>query len=250
MTEIKHERAAEDRIAADSPERVRRRLLVNRCLGIAFGVVGPLYCLDMSAEMGVRVFGQYTLAAHFLIGTEMVLLLAWLVRPARSPWIAAAFAGAFALGATFAFVVGLLLAPVSVAMLAAGIGFLGLVPLGTAYTFGRVSRDAYDLARAEAGPRRGWAFWSGFVLAVAPMFAGDGSNRMALRIVLQELRSAEPQAIDSAQRTLDAIPWFDDDWLVSSWEAEPDEELRARISELHRRRSGSTIEELMDLRAD
>lgn len=227
-----------------------RRLSVNRMLGFFFGILGPALCLSVNSSMPVGVFGEYQLPAFLLIAIEMVMLIVWLVHPARTPWIAAAFSGAFAVGTCFATLVGIDLFPLSVILILAVFGVLGLIPFATAYTFGRLTTDSWRIAGVEKVPRRWLAVLLGAAIAGGPAAAVEGSQFVAVQVAVELLRAPDSEAMDKAQRVLERVPWLDDSLLVQRWDDESDEARRARISELYRRRAGISIEEMKAARVD
>ncbi|HTF89405.1 MAG TPA: hypothetical protein VK843_13415 [Planctomycetota bacterium] len=225
-----------------------------RVLGVVFGIAGPALCFYVNETMAggppplIAVLGG--LPVYSLVATEIVWMIVWLVRPPTRPLIGALSMGAFLVATCFAATVGLVLFPFSMLALIWVIGLLGLIPFGTAYTFGRLSGAASRVARLEDSPRRGLAVALGAVLACAPAVVVETSAEHAMQVAIERLRADDPAAIESARAALDAVPWFDDVRIVDHWRNESDENQHLRLGELYSRRTGKDIAHALPLLMD
>ncbi len=119
-------------------------------------------------------FRQEGLAVYCIAAWQMLLLTIWIV---GRPWLrpcAGFFLGTWLVGAMFAGVLGILLAPIAAIGSFVGIGLLGFTPLLTAYVVGRRMREAVDDGVLDSSDHSLPIFWLlvalGFMAAwIAPL---------------------------------------------------------------------------------
>lgn len=142
---------------------------------LLFGVVGPLLCLIFDpavfkGEMGglmslVRVF------AYTSIGIGLVTLTIWLVFGTRFQWGRSIIAGILMFGALFAFLLGLVMLPLTIlGVFIAGIGLLGFLPFVTGFIYLRNGRRALGSATQlpiDKALRMAGGFLCGIALVIA-----------------------------------------------------------------------------------
>lgn len=156
-----------------------------------FGIALPLVCFwrDPGVMFGKLALSPVPNAPLFVYGVSglaMAAMAAWLVIGGRWRTLDSVLAGVLFAGAALALLVGLCLLPVSILLLLALIGFLGLVPLFTAFACLRSSM------RALAGR----SFRSAVPAAVAVFALTAGyqvaADRMLDRAVDDFIQSPDP----------------------------------------------------------
>ncbi|MEO6708088.1 MAG: hypothetical protein ABI054_01380 [Planctomycetota bacterium] len=238
------------RISTRISQRAERRQRTNRWLGLILGLAGPAVILFADLEPQTPGFDPFAISRHVLVAIEMLLLAAWLIRPAKSPWLAACFVGAFGVGIGWGAFNVMKLIGLGFGRLSSAVGISGLITIGLGYLLFRLASDAWEAARFDEAPRRRLAIALGFLLAAGIPVASEASVATVVRSAMRKLRSEDPHAIDSAQRMLAPLPWLDDDLLVQYATDEADGAQRARIEELYLRRTGITIEQRCQQRDD
>ena len=218
-----------------------------RAVDIAFGLVLPPVCLIANHEVGL--IDSWHAEAYAFIAVEMALFAVWMWKPPQSRAARAWLAGALGLGGLFAALIGAVLFPLSIVALLFGIGFLGLVPIGTAWVFLRAAKRACP--RAWGNRTEVVAFVVlGSVAVAFPPFAANSAQRVALHRAVVALRSESPTALDEAQRAVACVPWLDADNILERWETARNPAVRNGLGILYARKTGRTIEQRIDQLAD
>jgi hypothetical protein len=96
---------------------------------------------------------------YTFIGWQMLLLFTWIVGRSWLSRGAGAFFGTWIVGAVFAGVLGILLAPIAAIGSIVGIGLLGFTPLFTTYALARRLREAIDDGVLDASDQSVSIFW-------------------------------------------------------------------------------------------
>ena len=224
------------------PRRVSRQD-INRVLGVLFGVAGPALCLYVTGGMGRLFFGMRNLPACSMIAVGVAWMIVWLIRPPTRPWLAALGLGVFAVGTCFAGTIGLILLWFNMSGLAYGTGLLGLIPFGTALIYGRLTTDAWRIARVGESPRRWFAALLGAGMVIAVPVGIEGTSAFAIRVASDRLLVNDPASVERAARALEAVPWFDNDELVDRWKDESDRTKRLKLNQLFFYRTGMRIQD-------
>jgi hypothetical protein len=146
--------------------------------GVA-GIALPLVCLI--TDPGVFADWPYRAVVYTFIGTELVVLAAWLALQRRLQTSALFFAGPLVAGGGFAFALGVALLPLSVFGLLLLIGILGFTPFFTAFTYARSGLRALRRGRVgRAGTTVAGIVLAGILFAAAPsiavLYAGLGGT--------------------------------------------------------------------------
>ncbi|HTF89404.1 MAG TPA: hypothetical protein VK843_13410 [Planctomycetota bacterium] len=238
------------RISARVTQRAERRLRTNRWLGLILGLAGPAVILFAELDPQTPGFDPFAISRHVLVAIEMLLLTAWLIRPTKSPWVAACFVGAFGVGIGWGAFNVMKLIGLGFGRLPSAVGISGLITIGLGYLLFRLASDAWEAARFDEAPRRRLAITLGFLLAAGIPVSTEAAEARVVRSAMRELHSEDPRAIDTAQRMLAPLPWLDDDLLVQYAADESDGARRARIEELYLRRTGITMEQRSKQRDD
>src|SRR5687768_12115342 len=129
----------------ESERRVSGGTTRQRVFDAVAGIALPLVCLI--TDPGVFAGWPYRPVAYTFIGTEIVVLAAWLVLERRLQTSALFFAGPLVAGGGFAFALGVALLPLSVFGLLLLIGILGFTPFFTAFSFARGGLRAFRRGR-------------------------------------------------------------------------------------------------------
>lgn len=180
---------------------------------IWLGIVGPLACLAVDPcvfkwgdEHG-PFLGEYRTFCYSFIGLEMLTLAAWRIARGRlGPWCGLV-ASILLVGSAFAALIGVMLLPLTLLGLLAGIGLLGLIPFLTARAYLRNAALAMEAARARLGHRT-FVFLPmfGMVIAVGfPAFA-DLGVRWGWEAAVRDVAAGDPSAIRRVQFWLPLLP--------------------------------------------
>lgn len=224
---------------------------------IAGGIVLPLLCfvadpiVFKAPLFGSPLLGHFALFAYLTIGIAMQSLVLWLV--CRRP--AALFAGVLTASALFAFVLGVILLPLSFAgVFMAGIGILGLSPFVTALVFWRNARQAWACAR-EGGTRVAWtvplATACGFLVASSgPLLAHVYVEQQGTRATELAISADTTEATQGIARLRHWHSILDNDRLVWLYAAEKDDARRTRLAEVYRTLTGGSITERLAVLRD
>lgn len=167
------------------PAALAQQHLVFDCV---WGLLMPLVCLAcdpfvfkdhrelIEGAFYFQSFGAYepsfrreSVAAYCCIGWQMSLLVYWLL---FRPWLArfsGFFLGSWIVGAMFAGVLGILLAPLGLVGSIAGIGLIAFTPLLTTYVAARRMKQTIDDGILESSEQSITMFWilaaGGFILS-------------------------------------------------------------------------------------
>ena len=215
-----------------------------------FGCVLPIVCFVLERRLldGRMFAGQTRLVVYPFVASEIALLAWWKAWPARSEFASLFVAGALGIGACVAAVIGVVLAPLSVVAAIFGIGFLGLVPLGTAVGFARVCQRTYRYAAPGPWILAHAPFALGAIASCTPSAIAVGVEAWAVDSSLARLERGDARCVDDAIARLRALPWFDEDRLVNAYESTNDAAVRERIDSVYRGLTRGSIEErLADL---
>src|SRR5687767_14435691 len=151
----------------------------QRVFDVVAGIALPLICL--LADPGVFAGWPYRPVVYSFIGTELVVLAAWLVLQKRLRTSALFFAGPLVAGGGFAFALGVALLPLSVFGLLLLVGVLGFTPFFTAFAFARSGLRAFRRGRAgRDGTTVAAIVLAGVLFAATPsvavLYAGLGGT--------------------------------------------------------------------------
>jgi uncharacterized membrane protein len=106
----------------------------RRKLWLAFGLWLPIVCFAIDSR-GMTVYGGWSSCVYWFVAVELALFARYAWSTRRSEFEHGALLAAFSLGALFALVTAVLLAPVALIATFVLIGLLGLVPWGTFIAF-------------------------------------------------------------------------------------------------------------------
>jgi hypothetical protein len=219
---------------------------------VVFGIVLPLVCLYFDpivfrASFGRPLLGSYAIVGAVAIGLGLLSLSAWAV--IRRP--PAFFAGLLAGGAIFAALLGLVLLPMSLIGLTAGIGVLGFTPLATAFVFTRNAVRAYRQARAGSASVRHLLSAVGLVVACGGPWAAQWYVTQEVSRATEMVLSADPA---EAARGVSVLKRFralaDLDQLVIAYGREENPARRARLADSYRELTGDEIEHRLAILRD
>jgi hypothetical protein len=125
---------------------------------ILMGIIVPIVCLVLDPivfkggdEHG-GAFCTYWILGYGFIGLEVITLTIWLARRERLGGFSGIVAGILLAGSGGAFVIGVLLLPLSIMGLPVLIGILGFAPFLTAIAYLRQAGRALEAARSRLGP--------------------------------------------------------------------------------------------------
>jgi len=121
----------------------------RRKLWLAFGLWLPIVCFAVDSRM-VHVYGGWYSCVYWFVAIELALFARYAWSARRSEFEHGALLAAFSLGALFALVTAVLLAPAALIGTFFLIGLLGLVPRGTFLAF---SVAAVQLLLTDHKPR-------------------------------------------------------------------------------------------------
>jgi hypothetical protein len=163
----------------ESERRVSGGTTRQKAFDAVAGIAFPLICL--LADPGVFAGWSYRPVVYSFIGTELMLLAAWLVLQKRLQASALFFAGPLVAGGGFALALGVALLPLSVFGLLVFIGLLGFTPFFTAFAFTRSGLRAFRRGRVGRGGTTVAAIvLSGVLFAATPpiavLYAGLGGT--------------------------------------------------------------------------
>jgi uncharacterized membrane protein len=151
---------------------------------------------------------------------------------------------ALAASAAFAFVLGVILLPLTLIGLVAVIGILGLAPFVTAFVYWRNTLRAYALAKRQRHALRGWIVNSmafAVILAV-PVFMPAIVDAQVMRVAERAL-AADDVASSGAVETLRLFRWLiDTEIFVLKYRRETDPDRQRRLAELYRALTGKDID--------
>ena len=216
-----------------------------------FGVVLPLVCLVADPIvfkggpfMGGGMFAHYAVLAYVFLGGSIFAMAVWLL----TRRLAILLAGPFFLGALVALGVGVALLPLSLPMALVGIGLLGLVPFGTAFTFLR----NFVRARRAAEARHPEPRVAGALLLTAALAIGVPAGAhvfvkrkitWALAAVASDEAALRERGLGTLRRYALVLPeGVGLDRIVWDWRAEKDPARKARLAEAYKATTGTTIE--------
>jgi hypothetical protein len=106
----------------------------RRKLWLAFGLWLPIVCFAIDSR-GMTVYGGWSSCVYWFVAVELALFARYAWSTRRSEFEHGALLAAFSLGALFALVTAVLLAPVALIGTFFLIGLLGVVPWGTFVAF-------------------------------------------------------------------------------------------------------------------
>lgn len=151
----------------------------ERAYDLVAGIALPIVCLV--ADPGVFRGWAYRPVVYGFIGTEILVLAAWLLLQSRLRGSALYFAGPLVAGGGFAFALGVALLPLTFFGLLLLVGVLGFTPFFTAHAFLRSGWRAFRRGRAGRSATAAAAITLAGVLAAAVpslaiLYAGLGGS--------------------------------------------------------------------------
>jgi hypothetical protein len=232
----------EAQVTAHSKRRSRLHtapIRTIRVTDVLFGLLLPPLCFAMWPSQG---YLSWLSSCAPFVGFEIVGFLAALAAPPKGPMGRALLAGALASGALFAGVVGVLLAPLSIAFAILVLGLLGFVPFGTCWVFARASWNLQRAARAASGQTLLAPLAAGAILATAPLVPPIGGTAWT-SFVIQRVVSDDSYSVQNAASALRWVPEDRLDALVQEWGSSEDPSVKARLAELHSSLGRGSIED-------
>lgn len=228
---------SEERAPVRKPSRARRL-----AWAMAFGVLGPLLCFALQPFLPVEPFGRFEGALSLAASVGMLLLLVHLSERVRDPRASALLRGALVASSLVAFMVGLMLLPLSFIGLLVGIGVLGFMPFGTAWVLLRASHEA----RATAAPlqphvRTGLAFLGAGLTLLVPI-GQLLAQRLAYDVAFERVDRASTRSIEDANAALAWVPCLCEEPLVDEARWEEDETRRDQLCRLYELRFGEPLD--------
>jgi hypothetical protein len=135
---------------------------------VLFGIIAPLLCLLFDrivftghGTMGNGLLSSFRIFSYVEIALSAVALGYYLVTRRGTPFLAGVILGGFG----FAFIIGLLMLPLTIIGLEVGIGVFGLTPFITSYVFFRNARRCWESCPIQRSrPRRLLLLTVGMVL--------------------------------------------------------------------------------------
>ena len=214
-----------------------------------FGCVLPIVCfaLEQGALGGLTPLGRYRVLLLPFVGAEIALFAWWKLWPVRSVVVSTLVAGALAIGAFVAGLIGFVLLPISAIGVLFLIGFLGFVPFGTAIAFGRVAERTCKYAALQSGRASPALLALGVLTVCAPFGAVSGFEIWVFDATIARLERGDADCVHDSIERLNDLPWFDEDRLVDAYGDIADERARERISLVYEGLTGNSIEERLAL---
>jgi hypothetical protein len=239
-----------DRKASELPA-----FLVSQWTAIASGIVGPIVCFGVKWESfgdslnwlpGLGFICYKPVFGYGIIGLEIATLALWLWCGDRLGRLTGGVTGILYFGAVFAGALGLVMLPFSLmgALVAQGIGLLGLVPLLTAVAFFGQGWRAAATAKRVLGDKRSaaHAFLGAVLVFGVPSVLQPASVHFANRAL-------DPVVEKVAQGDLAATTVFerwvlsrDPDRLVWIYRAEASVDRKQRLASAYNKLTGRDIE--------
>lgn len=222
---------------------VRKRSRARRLAwAMAFGVFGPLLCFKLQDSLPIELLGRFEGAISLAASVGVLLLLAHHSERVREPRTSALLRGGLVASSLVAFVVGLMLLPLSFIGLLAGIGVLGFMPFGTAWVLLRASHEA----RATAVPlqphvRTGLAFVGAGLTLLVPV-GQLLAQRLAYDVAFERLDRASTRSLEDANAALAWVPCLCEEPLVDEARWEEDETRRDQLCRLYELRFGEPLD--------
>ena len=215
-------------------------------LPILFLVLDPVVFKTPARILGQGYLEDYQLRAYLFSSLEIGIFLTW--RTFRLPLrrFSSAFAGAFFAGAIFAFVIGIVIFPLSLVGLLFVIGLLGFTPFVTAFVFLRNGVRAARININDTGLRSRFAaavLSAGLVIAM-PVVA-QAKVESDVSEILDTLVNGSPLEAEAAAQRLKSfhfVPRKQCDQLALAYGNQLDAGRRAAIGKAYRNVTGEDIE--------
>lgn len=217
---------------------------------VLFAVVLPIVCLG--ADPGILrpgglvdpIWPENTVAANVFVALAMAAFVSWRV------WRNGALlvVGPLFVGAAGALAIGVVLLPLSIVLVPALIGLLGLVPFGTAVAFFASGKRAWRAARAthsSAVVLAASIVLGGTLLGVA-VGAQRSVNRRATALVQAAVAGDAQREARGIARLRAFGPLADGALAYDAWADAPTPEVRGRVFDAWLRATGQNLEAVFD----
>lgn len=224
---------------------------------VLMGILAPILCLalqpfllpgDLFLLPGLQFINTYWIFSYGFIGLEILALSLWLSIGERPRIWYGALSGVLFAGAFFAGGLGLILLPFRLLGLLILIGFLGFVPLFTAYAFYRNAVRAYRHAGISlSGTTLRASALLGSMLVMGVPGGIQARVLMVVQSTIQGVVEGDPAAMDRLRAW---APFVSRDRLVWAYDAERDPIRKSRLSKAYKDLTGEDIERRLSILND